>query len=545
MADRICAIYCDPPIAFARLGGSTTPLAAYKWATPANPRTDGNTVIVPSWSLNILPDGTVDPFLPNTIRFRDGPMLRPVCPFVEIWARVGDPAANSSTWHDAPLTAALLAAEGLTAAALTFTVSARNLKVQRRTGNPALAYGTFPDVAIAGDDHSLHALAATNPPGVPTPMIPAGQVIPLGVIQVLKSRLQPATTAVKWAEAVNVATIRVRFTPAPGLTYGPRQAASANVQNGPSVQPAQAFLNDAAGWFGNAGAGKGFVIPADTFDTRADNVSASLGVIDDTCEARLTVSLRRNGQPSLAAHANFFSAPPDFAPDRRPIVSIADELNDRAADGAARNAALTHDELDVWVADLFDRIYETVSVLNVDFWRDSNAAFQLPPGKLAPAINNDQISNPRRPMGSEDALRNRDLRVGAATTQTPLPLSDHARERHRGIASIDTLRALVVSDPARLKTLIREPFEAERVSPRIIERLRRTTMRMPPFMAQSTPSTPLTLAAWQYALLMSWATAQQAPAPAAFAVAARAPSPNAIARRTAVLQRLDTAGMVR
>lgn len=539
--DRICAIFCNPPLAFARLGGSTSPLAAYRWSDPLNPRSDGNTVIRADWSLNVLTDGSVDPFLPQVLRFRDGQLLRPVCPFIEVWARVGDPAANPSNWRDEPLTLSLLAAEGLGESDLSFSLSARNRKVERRTANPDLVYGTFPDLVIAGDDHQPHEILGSSPPSAASPMIPAGRHVPLGGLQILKARPQPAPTSAPWTDKVNVETIRMRFTPAAGLMYGPPAAAAAGVQNGPAVEPAQAFLKPAAGWLGNDGSNGPFVIPGDTFDTATDTDSTSLGVIDDSCEARVLVSLKRPGSEVLSASANIFSGPPDFAPDRRPIVSIADELNDRAGDSAARNAALSGDELDRWVSDLFERVYETVAVLNVDFWRALNAGFQLQPTKLGPAIAGDGLPQPTRPMGSRDKLRNQQLTVGRASAQTPLPLSDHARDRHRDLAAIASLRQLVLADPARLKSLVRGPFEAESIGPGGTERLRRTTMRMPPFMAQSTPSTPLTLTAWQYELLMKWAAAQQ-PVAAPQALAAAPISPEALKRRSDVIERLDLAG---
>lgn len=545
MADQICGLYCVPPIVVARLGGSTTPLAAYAWAEPSNPRTDGDTVIVPAWSLDVLQDGTPDPFMPPSIRFRDGALLRPICPFVEVWARVGDPAAAPSTWRDAPVTPDLLAAEGASTGSLQFTVEARNLKARRRTGNPDLAYGNFEGLTISGSDHAVHTVHGVCPPGVANPMIPLGKTIPLGAIQVLRPRAQPAAGEAPWAAEVDVSVVRLRFTPAAGLMYGPPQAAATTVQNGPAVQTTEAFLNPAAGWFGNAGNVEGFVIPGDTFDTRTDSVAAALGVIDDTCEVRITVSFG-----NLAALASVFSAPPDFAPDRRPVVSIADELNDRDADSAARNAALGAADLEAWVADLFARAYDVVSLLNVDFWRTANDV-ALPAAKLGPPIAGDGLPDPRSAMGGEDALRNQTLQVGAATAQTPLPLADHARERHRDLANIETLRALVQADPQRLRSLVRGPFESERLSPTVQEGLRSTTMRMPPFMAQSTPATPLTLTAWQYDLLMRWADAQQPPPPAA--VGHVAPglglaaglSDRAEQHRAAVLQRLDAIGVMR
>ena len=89
--------------------------------------------------------------------------------------------------------------------------------------------------------------------------------------------------------------------------------------------------------------------------------------------------------------------------------------------------------------------------------------------------------------------------------------------------------------PARLKELVRGPFEVETG-----EGGNATTMRMPPFMRQSNAS-PLTLAAWQYALLMRWMEEQQAkPEPLAVAAAEEVQqlSDAAAARRAGVLARL-------
>jgi hypothetical protein len=47
MADIIHALFCNPPIAIARLGGSTAPLVAYSRAMHANPHNDDDTGIAP------------------------------------------------------------------------------------------------------------------------------------------------------------------------------------------------------------------------------------------------------------------------------------------------------------------------------------------------------------------------------------------------------------------------------------------------------------------------------------------------------------------
>ena len=60
MADVIQSIFIDPPIAIARLGGSTVPQDAYLWVESPDPRSDGETTIVPTWSLDILRLTTVN-----------------------------------------------------------------------------------------------------------------------------------------------------------------------------------------------------------------------------------------------------------------------------------------------------------------------------------------------------------------------------------------------------------------------------------------------------------------------------------------------------
>lgn len=502
MAEQILSLFCNPPIAVARLGGSATPLDAYHWKQPDNPRTDGETVIAPAWSLEVLADGSVQPHLPSDIRFRDGDQIRPVCPFIELWAWLGEPGSDQSAWRSAPLTPALLAAHGASVADIRFTVTARNLKAARRTQNEDLAFGTFPPLTVAGDDHAPKAIRGVSPPGAAAPMIPAGRSIPLGSVQVLKSGAQPAAGAAPWADVVDIETIRLRYTPAKGLCYGPPQAAASDqsIPPLPSVRPSEAFLNADAGWFRQGPNLYPFVSPGDTVDQATPpgrNIKA-LGVVDDTCELRIDVSLTI-GTAHLETHVNLFAAPPDFAPDRRPFLSIADELNDRAGNAADRSDSMSADERDAWVGDLFERVYEHVSLMNLDFWRAVRGANPLAAGELAASpITGDGVAPATQAMGSRDALRNRTLRVDAPTPGNPLPLSNHARERHRSLSDVDFLRRFVLQNPNRLEQLIRGPFEIE---PN--EDGNATTMRMPPFMRNSN-AMPLTLAAWQHALIRRW-----------------------------------------
>jgi hypothetical protein len=81
-ADTIRRIFFTPPVAVARLGGSSSPMEAFHWG-PGDPHTIGETRIRPSWTLALDADGNVDAYLPTDLRVRDGALQRPVAPFLD------------------------------------------------------------------------------------------------------------------------------------------------------------------------------------------------------------------------------------------------------------------------------------------------------------------------------------------------------------------------------------------------------------------------------------------------------------------------------
>jgi hypothetical protein len=553
MAEVIQEILLLPPIAIARLGGSTSPQDAYTWVSAPNPRSRGETTITPDWSLSVRPDATVDPVMAESIAFRDGPLIRPVCPFLELWALTGEAGSDRSTWKEIPVTPNLLRENGAALSDVMFTVDARNFKASRRTGNAELQYGTFPPLRITADNQGATPILATSPPGVPAArrMIPANQRIPLGSVQVMKSRPQPLPTAtLPWTQlvdgqpVVNVEVVRVRFTPARGHAYGPPDAAQPHDPgNGPMLAPVdanRAFLNASAGWAGADASATAPDPPQDTYDGADVGNTLSLGVIDDTCEARISASLSLPSPTrTLIAAANVFVGPPDFAPDRRPFLSLADELNDRTSDSAARSALLSASERDAWVEDLFERIYETLSLLNVDVWRRGKGIILSGTRLAETPIPGDQTTESRKAMSGTDALRNRSFALPAPSSNIRLPLTEHARSRHRTLSDLDALRDFIAQNHGRLAALIRRPFEAERTEDP--GGIGRTTMRMPPFMRNSNAG-PLTLTGWQYELLMSWVQAVETLAVPAVRATARPPasrmSEPATRRRDQVLARV-------
>jgi len=559
MTKKIHSIKINPPIAIARLGSSSTSVDAYQWTRPGNPRWDGETAIQPDWTLKIAPDGSVRPELPTEIVFRDGDAIRPVSPFFEIWVLTGEENDLPEAWISERLTLALLREyvddrfRDNPLAALTLTVSAVNRKAARRAGNPLLEFGTFPNVSTKFDNFSRIKLRGTSPPNSPTPLIPKDREIPLGFVQVVRPRVQLETEA--WSNYVKVDTIRFRFTPAQGLSYGPPQAALPRAlpapwanKSWPVVKPEHAFLETNAGWYGVDGNASGVLEPWDTYDGAEQEDARSLGIVDDTCEARIEVTLdlptNAQGPQQALGHCNVWVGPPDFSPDRRPFLSIADEINDRASTASisTRDTDLDLGQLDGWAQDLFERVYEVISVMNVDFWRNRRAV-NLESAQIGTPIQGDQIGvgeEQPRAMSSVDKLRNRDFSILSATTTDRLPLSKHARTRHRALADVDALKQFIAQNPGRLKEIIRGAFTVADK-----ESSDRTNMQMPPFMRQSN-AMPLTLARWQYELLMRWVEGIENDATSslnlhAFSISTpKQLSGSAAARREAILTRLNS-----
>ncbi|MGH3686714.1 MAG: hypothetical protein ACRDSM_17040, partial [Pseudonocardiaceae bacterium] len=110
------------------------------------------------------------------------------------------------------------------------------------------------------------------------------------------------------------------------------------------------------------------------------------------------------------------------------------------------------------------------------------------------------VPQPTRAMGGADALRDPNIAIPAPSRIDPLPLTERARERHRNLSNIRELAPWVLANPGRLAALIRPPLSGSAAE------FGAQRMQMPPFMRHSNAG-PLSLARWQYDLLMAWADA--------------------------------------
>src|SRR5262249_40572132 len=136
-----------PPLAIARLGSSSEPLENYDLVVE-DPL--GHRRIKPAETLRgDRATGEIigAPYTPPETQFPRRDRIRPVAPFLEVFARTGDDGLE-------PLTLALLEAEGVAPQDLRWTVTIGNIKAFRRTGDvndKVLASAHF-------SDHAAHPL---------------------------------------------------------------------------------------------------------------------------------------------------------------------------------------------------------------------------------------------------------------------------------------------------------------------------------------------------------------------------------------------------
>jgi hypothetical protein len=254
--------------------------------------------------------------------------------------------------------------------------------------------------------------------------------------------------------------------------------------------------------------------PSDTYDGADDTErrNRSFGVVDDTCDVLLHASVRVGGKTWEAA-ARAFSAPPDFAPDRRPFCSLADELIDR--DPPPRDAREDLQDAVERLGDLFQRVYETASLANVDMMRnammprDDRGLVNF--GGLPKVTQEDSMTSKDTPYFDKDQDLN-----SPPSSHEELPYSSVAAQTHAPLADTEDLTLFLRTSGPQVRRLIRPayaPFKSlkERVrpnekpdpeqrDPRIL-RDGEHDMRMPPYMRDSDAS-PLSLNRRQYDFLM-------------------------------------------
>ena len=282
---------------------------------------------------------------------------------------------------------------------------------------------------------------------------------------------------------VDLSVLRVRFTPARGEVYGPPTAIAgpaSPLPPGEALQPVtlggrlhdivpeqNRILNPNTPWseYVMDGDGQEDPQPSDSYDGANVGENRSWGVVDDTCDGTIEVQVAIKGVRYVAM-ARVLSSCPDFAPDRRPFNSLADDLVDRdkGRDDLERGASRRSQ---AEIADLFERVFETASLMNLDALRDrainenlergisrrfseaaasrrkSMTAGDQPYADITPHT----VSLTRRPRRSHPAICPRRFRIRTL-----------AHFRHGPLCDEDTLIDFLRAYADRVRKLIRPPF---------------------------------------------------------------------------------------
>lgn len=371
---KIVALHILPPFAIARLGSAPEPVDNYTMEeNPQNPldfRTikGAETLIVDEVTGEISGSR-----VPAELTFRDGGRVRPVAPFLEVYAQTdADPLKPL-----VPLTTALLAELGLREEDVSWHVSVANRKVVRRTGNI--------DDVVSAETKSFSTHEPQRLQGHCKNFISKNAFIDFGSVRYIKPNAP-------------FPQIRLRFTPAKGLIFGPN--IGLNPKPDPTVYEVplnQQIYDKSKGWYKFSAPGteeSGSVPPSTTAppatgDDRGkkgfynetlppslfaiippapswlhNNVAISRGYLDDACDGIVEVELKLKSGKSLGAFARVSSGPPVLVPDSLFVRNLADDL-EQIIEGPRVSRDDDYDVIRAKAEDIIRRSYETVRFLNV------------------------------------------------------------------------------------------------------------------------------------------------------------------------------------
>jgi len=373
-----------PPFAIGRLGSASEPQDNYTIVNnPDEPF--GYRKIVPAKTLK-LNDSTgevASATIPKKISFKIDGKIRPVAPFLEVFALVEKPQNDKTVSAEmVPLDTALLRKVGAARAKVEWRVSVANLKVMRRTGNP--------DNKVSADtgwfsDHDIHVLL-----GSCTNFVPGGH-INFGHVRFIRPNE-------KFGE------IRLRFTPAHGLIYGPnRKLDPATHQADPAIPPERAIYDASKDWVG-FGADPDKVasqtLPPSLYAIEPpapswlnDNVAVSRGYLDDACDGFVEVRLTLATGKPLIARARICAAPPAVVPDSLFIRSLADDL-EQVISGPKVPMDEPYEVTRDRALDIVRRAYETVRFMNVAVMNGNN--FKGRPALLLDSMPEEEAADTER-----------------------------------------------------------------------------------------------------------------------------------------------------
>lgn len=391
-----------PPLAIGRLGSAPEPLDNFTMEdNEAHPL--GFRRIVGQETLRVDPKtGAISgSHTPTEVRFKDKGRIRPVAPFLEVFARVG----RSTKW--VPLTTSLLATYGYSIKDVSWQVTVANRKVERRTGDPKDA------VEAATGWFSSHAPQPLH--GHSPNFISKARVIDFGSVRFIKpTKAYPE--------------IRFRFTPAKGYIYGPKlseQELANLLADNPDLyvvpKSRQVYDTRKGTWYrfvppagiddslpGYKGTFVNETLPPSLYAAIPpappwlnNNIAISRGYLDDACDGVVEVRLRsRAGGRPLTAAARITAGPPMAVPDSLFVRNLCDDLDQVIFGPTVEGESL--EETRARAEDIIRRAFETVRFLNVAVMNGNPVDARDPLDiDTMPAEEAFDVLRPMRPVFSE------------------------------------------------------------------------------------------------------------------------------------------------
>jgi hypothetical protein len=359
---RIKALRILPPLAIGRLGAASAPMDNYRVEVdPEHPL--GFRRLIPDLTLKVDAEtGKLETVTPSALKFTEDGKVRPVAPFLEVWAEVGRSEI-------VPLTESVLTANGLSTSDVSWCVHVGNHKVYRRTKEVDDRIESYTGWFSDHQDHQLD-FDSRQRDGRQCKNFWPGAKLPLGSVRYI-------TPNQEFPE------IRLRFTPAAGYVYGSSTTApqrnsrptdanlrgivyaaarDSRTQSGrshwldfqePSTGRASAELTQPGSIFANRSVG---------------NAVLSKGYVDDECDGLVHVKLVVGGK-TLSAYARIGAGPPAYAPDSLPVRSVADELEQalhgpEVTDQQLRDLDLSRDDLLAIAEEILRRAFGTIRLMN-------------------------------------------------------------------------------------------------------------------------------------------------------------------------------------
>ena len=331
-----------PPLAIGRVGSAEEPMDNYTLADPDPSEPLGYRTIqaAPTFRVN-RDDGSIESAeTPPTIVFKEGGKIRPVAPFLEVFADTGNELR------------ALTAAD---VERVSWSVEVKNRKVVRRTGDDL----DVVSASVVFDDHESHELQGRCEHFV------ADKFVSFGHVRYIRPNH-------------DFPQIRLRFTPAKGLIYGPVGGG----RHGFKIDEERQVYDPSTGgiWVGFDAAKmeklKGFyneTVPPSLFAINPpapswlfDNKAISRGYLDDVCDGFVSVTVVLKGGRALPpAKARIVAAPPALAPDSMFVRTLADDLDQVVNGPTVRLGDEPASVTQARALDIVRRAYETVRFMNV------------------------------------------------------------------------------------------------------------------------------------------------------------------------------------